>query len=348
VVAVRDDVLVIGGGPAGLAAAIAARTRGLRVTVVDVERSPIDKACGEGILPAGVELLRRLGVPVSGDDGFLFRGIRFLAGGMSIEASFPAGYGLAVRRTRLHQMLADCASGFGVRLFWGGVLKDPFHPRRSRWIVGADGINSRMRSAAGLEAVHRELVRFGFRRHYRVSPWTDFVEVYWGARSQVYVTPVSPDEVGVAVLSRDSHLRLDSALEEFPERHKRLRGAGPSSSERGAITASRKLKSVFRGQTVLIGDASGSVDAITGEGLSLAFHQAVALAHGLCCGDLGQYEAEHRRLARRPTFLADLLLSFDRFAWLRRRVLKALVACEGPILTNLLGMQVRCTGGCYR
>ena len=48
------DVFVIGGGPAGLAAAIAARRRGLDVTVADCSVPPIDKACGEGIMPDGL------------------------------------------------------------------------------------------------------------------------------------------------------------------------------------------------------------------------------------------------------------------------------------------------------
>ncbi len=107
------------------------------------------------------------------------------------------------------------------------------------------------------------------------------VEVYWGARGQVYVTPVGPDEIGVALLTRDPHLRLDACLSEFPALDRRLRGAVLTSTERGAITASRQLQRVFRGSTALVGDASGSVDAITGDGLSLAFCQATALADAL-------------------------------------------------------------------
>jgi flavin-dependent dehydrogenase len=330
----RTEILVIGGGPAGLSAAIAVRLKGFDVTVVDAAYPPIDKACGEGIPPAGVEILQRLGLRLSGE-AFPLRGIRFLDRGVSVEASFPFGPGLALRRTRLHHLLVNRAEELGVRLLWGTRISDTSTLPACRWLVGADGQNSSVRHAAGLDAAKTESFRFGFRQHYRISPWTDFVEVHWGARCQVYVTPVSDDEVGIALLSRDSHLRLDTAMLEFPELRKRLHGAPPSSGERGAMTVSRRLRSVFRDRTVLIGDASGSEDAITGEGLSLSFHQAVALSDALCHGRLAAYQSEHSRLARRPAFVAATLLSLDRFPVLRRTVFKTL-ALDPPIFTRLL------------
>jgi flavin-dependent dehydrogenase len=335
VVELSPDILVIGGGPAGLAAAIAARIKGFDVTVVDAARPPIDKSCGEGILPAGVEILRRFGVHLSSSDGFPLRGIRFLSDGASVEAGFQSGSGLGVRRTRLHQILVGRASELGVRMLWGAPVMHPDAFPSCRWIVGADGQNSSVRRATGLDAASREFRRFGFRRHYRVSPWTDFVEVHWGSRCQIYVTPVSHNEVGIAMLSRDSHLRLGNALMEFPELQRRLQGAEVSSAERGALTVSRRLRRLFRGRTTLIGDASGSVDAITGEGLSLSFHQAVALSEALCSGDLRSYQAEHRRLSRRPALMARLLLALDRFPPLRRSAFRML-AFEPAIFAKFL------------
>ena len=130
----------------------------------------------------------------------------------------------ALRRTRLHDLLAGRASELGVRLLWGTHMSDSSAFSSCRWIVGADGNHSRVRHAAGLDAASSESFRFGFRRHYRISPWTDFVEVHWGSRCQLYVTPVSRDEVGIALLSRDSHLRLDTALREFPELQRKTSG----------------------------------------------------------------------------------------------------------------------------
>jgi flavin-dependent dehydrogenase len=196
-----------------------------------------------------------------------------------------------------------------------------------------------MRHAAGLDQGSRHSFRYGFRRHYRISPWTDFVEVHWGPACQIYVTPVHCDEIGVALLSREPHLRLDAALAGFPLLQRRLRRAAAYGAERGAFTVSRRLPQVFRGNTALIGDASGSVDAITGDGLSLAFHQALALAEALASGDLASYQAEHTKLMRQPNLMAKALLLLDRFPLLRRGVLGAL-ALDPPIFAQLLARHV--------
>jgi menaquinone-9 beta-reductase len=343
----QTDVFVVGGGPAGLAAAIALRCRGFQVTVADSAHPPIDKACGEGLMPDALDALARLGVLLNPEHSFAFRGIRFLGDGVSVDASFPRGFGLGVRRTRLHQALIDRAIETGVSLLWGasvrgisdrGVILD-HEIVPCRWIVGADGLKSRVRQWIGLKAVGREVLRFGFRRHYAVVPWSDCVEIYWGSGIQIYVTPAGPREICVAALSRNPHLRVDRALANFPGLVSRLNGAAPTSSERGSISASRRLRRVFRGNAILVGDASGSVDAITGEGLRLSFEQAFALAGALCSGDLSRYQAAHRRLARRPALMANLMLSLDRWAWLRRRALHALAA-EPRIFAKQLAMHV--------
>jgi flavin-dependent dehydrogenase len=62
----------------------------------------------------------------------------------------------------------------------------------------------------------------------------------------------------------------------------------------------RQVKSEYRERTALAGDASGSVYAITGEGLFLAFRQAEALADAIASGDLAIYQRTHRRIVRRP------------------------------------------------
>ncbi len=338
---------MVGGGPAGLAAAIAARRKGLEVTVADPAQPPIEKACGEGLMPDSLRALEGLGIKIGMDQGFLFRGVRFAHETFSAAAVFPDGSGLGIRRIRLHQLLIDRARELGVRLLWGarvtgirdGSLSLWGEEIPCRWIVGADGQNSRVRCWVGLEAARSESHRFGFRRHYRVAPWSDSMEIYWGPDCQIYITPVGQQEVCVALLTRDSRKRLDDVLPCFPELHGRLSGAALISAERGAVSMSRRLREVFRGSTVLIGDASGSVDAITGEGLCLSFHQAIAIADALMAGDLRAYQAAHRRFARRPILMEHLLLSLDRYAWLRRRVVRALDA-NPDIFANLLAMHV--------
>jgi flavin-dependent dehydrogenase len=298
-------------------------------------------------MPDSLPALRGLGVRLDIEESFAFRGIRFIGAGTRVRGDFPGGVGIAMRRTRLHQILIDRAAELGVRMLWGtrvtGFSSQSVEVAgrsvRCRWLIGADGQNSRVRRWAGLDRARYEAVRFGFRRHYLVSPWTDYMEIHWGRRSQIYVSPVSQSEVCVALIARDSRLRLDEALQQFPELSARLAGAPATTSERGAITASRRLRRVYRGGTILVGDASGSVDAITGEGMSLSFHQALALADALAAGNLETYQAAHRRLARRPHWMARLMLLLDRSEWIRCRVMRGL-ASEPAIFDNLLAMHV--------
>ena len=327
------NILVIGAGPAGLAAAITLRLRGFDVCVSDASHPPIDKACGEGILPSGVDILHRLGVRLCDHDAFAFRGIRFLGHGVQVQAAFSSGYGLGIRRTHLHQALVNRAQELGVRIKWGTSIDIASHLPPARWIVGADGQLSRVRRLSHLEAGTRPRFRFGFRQHYRIAPWTDFVEVHWGDGCQVYVTPVSECEVGVVVLSQSSRLRLMDALESFPELRSKLRGAEISSKEQGGVTSSRRLHRVVNGRIALLGDASGSVDAVTGDGLSLAFHQSLALAEAIHTGDLNSYEREHRILMRRPALMANLLLLLSDSSI-------RLLACHPAIFARLLNMHV--------
>jgi flavin-dependent dehydrogenase len=207
--------------------------------------------------------------------------------------------------------------------------------------VGADGGFSRVRRWARLEAGAREGLRYGFRRHYRIAPWAAHMELYWGAGNQIYVTPVGADEVCVAAISNNPRLRLDDALEGFPELAARLRKAEAASIVRGAVTATRRLKAVCGGRVALIGDASGSVDAITGEGLSIAFQQAAALADAIAAGDLAGYQDAHRRIARRPELMAALLLTMGSQAFLRRRALRAL-ASRPAMFSKILAGHVGC------
>jgi flavin-dependent dehydrogenase len=334
----KSDVFVVGGGPIGLAAAIAARRKGFTVTLADAQEPPIDKACGEGILPDGLAAAARLGIQLPSADSFSFRGIRFHGEGVSVAADFPNGPGRGVRRIALHRTLVEQAERCGVDLRWGcpvGGLQNI----RAEWIVGADGTASLMRKWAGLSTCKRDTRRYGFRRHFQTAPWTNYVEIYWGNECQIYVTPVAPDEVGVALLSRDPKLRVSGALLQFPALAAKLDGARESSTERGALTASRRLRLVTRGNVALVGDASGSVDAISGEGLCLGFHQALALADALERRDLSLYESAHGRLAARPRFMANLMLTMDRRSRLRRRALPAL-ASHPDLFGGLLAMHV--------
>jgi flavin-dependent dehydrogenase len=323
-----------------LAAAIAARRRGFDVLVTDGVAPPVDKACGEGVMPDGVAAARALGLDLE-PAGRRFRGIEFVSAGgdrAAVRADFPRGHGLGIRRTTLHRIMLERAAALGVRFAWGKPVTG-LDGIRARWIVGADGSQSPVRQWAGLNSCERNSRRFGFRRHYRIAPWSEYMQIHWGLECQLYLTPVGAEEVCAVLISRYPRLRLVDALPQFPEVAERLRSAALVTPERGGVTASRRLKAVHRGNLALVGDASGSVDAITGEGLCLLFQQAVALAAALEAGDLEAYAAEHRRIGRRPEFMADLMLMLDGRPRLRARTLRAMAA-RPALFARMLAMHV--------
>lgn len=345
-----DDLLIVGGGPAGLVTAIEARLAGLAVTVLDRARPPIDKPCGEGLMPDAVARLAEIGVPLAGQ-GRPFRGIRYLDGGVVAEGYFPHQHGLGVRRLELHRRLAERAEEVGVACRWGvaatalsgaGVESDA-GAFCARHVVGADGLLSRVRRWAGLET-HAEPQgkrrRFGVRRHFEIGPWTDMVEVYWAAGCEAYVTPVGPREVGVALLWSGRKAGFDDLLGAFPALAERLAGARPLSPDRGCGPLRQRVRRVYSGKIALVGDASGYLDAITGEGLALAFHQARALIEAILRNDLAEYQQAHRRIGRLPNGMTALVLALERHPELRRRAIRALAA-EPALFSRLLGIHSR-------
>ena len=331
------DLAIVGGGPAGLATAIIAAEHGLESIVVDRRALPLDKACGEGLMPGAVRALAAMGVEVPESGRTPFVGVRYVDGDVVAEGRFPGGPGWGVRRTALVAGMVARARALGVTLRYecaarewrslddGIELATDAGGVRARLLVGADGLASAIRRDAGLGGPPRGRRRFGMRRHYAVAPWSPFVEVHWGARAEAYVTPAGEGGVGIAFLSDGDGARFEELLARFPALAMRVAGAAPASDVRGAGPLRRDVKIRHGDRVALVGDAAGYLDALTGEGLTLAFDGARALVDVVARrAPLAEYERAYRRLSRTYYFLTSLMLWVAAHPALRRRVVSML------------------------
>jgi len=298
------DVLVAGGGPVGLAAAIEARLAGLSVAVVEPRDGAVDKACGEGLMPGALPLLARLGVDPA---GMPLRGVSYRSQGRRGEHRadhrFSGGAGRGVRRTVLQAALVERAAELGVQRVVGkvgAVSQDASSVTaagiRSSWLLGCDGLHSTVRREIGVQRPPARGRRFGLRQHFRVEPWSDLIEVHWSAGVEAYVTPVDTRTVGVALLGRQGmdFARELAAIDALAF----LGGAEAASPLRGAGALRQGTTRRTAGRVLLVGDASGYVDAITGEGLRLGFAQATAAVAAVVAGRPDGYEREWTRITR--------------------------------------------------
>ncbi len=323
------DVLVAGGGPVGLATAVLATRAGFSTLVVERRHGPVDKACGEGLMPGALAAVRAVGADPSGRDFF---GIRYVSAGgeQSAAARFTAGPGRGVRRTELSRSLADAADAAGVkraegtvddvRQELGAVRAGGF---RARWLVAADGLHSTVREELGLGGRPSRRPRYGMRQHFCVEPWSDLVEVHWAAQAEAYVTPVGDGVVGVAVLTGVRGRSYDAWLTEFPALRERLSGAEAVTEVRGAGPLEQNVQRRVAGRVLLVGDAAGYVDALTGEGIAVGLAQARVLVDCLARGRPDEYERAWRSVSRRYRLLTRAVLVAAQHDRLRRAVVPA-------------------------
>ncbi|HEU4337230.1 MAG TPA: monooxygenase [Nocardioides sp.] len=331
------DVVVAGGGPVGLAAALHAHRAGLSVVVREPRTGPIDKACGEGLMPGAVAELSALGVHPQGRE---LSGIRYLDGdadGPGATARFAHGPGRGVRRTVLHDALAERVSAARIEVDPRPVTRVDdagdhllVDGEPTRHLVAADGLHSPVRRLVGLDAPVAGRRRFGLRCHVQQAPWSSYVEVHWSRRAEAYVTPVDDDLVGVAVLG-EAGSRFEELIEDFPLLQQRL--TGPRTRVMGAGPLRQRARARSAGRVLLVGDAAGYVDALTGEGIALGLAQSRVAVACIAEGRTDRYDRLAGRLGRRHELLTHALLRATAHAAVRRQLVPA--ASRAPWLFDL-------------
>lgn len=275
-------------------------------------------------MPAVVTALRDLDVAV---EGHPILGIRYLDTRWSAETRFRRGVGAGVRRTVLHGALRTRAAQVGVVtehravrevIDRGDHLLVDGEP--TRYLIAADGLHSPVRRLLGLAAPPARRRRHGLQCHVEVQPWTPYVEVHWAAVGEAYVTPVADDQVGVAVLTSQRR-PLPDLLTEFPLLAARL-GDRTLSKVRGAGPLGQRSRRRVAGRALLVGDAAGYVDAITGEGIALGLAQARAAVAAAAADHPQRYEREWYRITRSHDRLTRSLVVATSFPPVRRRIVQ--------------------------
>jgi flavin-dependent dehydrogenase len=302
------DVAIAGGGPAGSALAIELGRRGVRVNLYEKARHPRLKACGEGLLPHGVAALSAIaGLP----DAPRVRGLRFSVGDASTDADFPEGFGLVVRRDRFDTWLFERAAATPNV---DARMATPYRSDGERIVVGADGRHSQFHRRLD---VHRPRhARVGLSAHViGLDGVGDRVEVFFHPEGELYIAPTGGGETLVAALFHQDRFRRDGIsylLDTIPAVRDRARHVEFTTPVLAASPLGLRLSRIVDRGVLLIGDAAGAPDPITGDGIAMAMASVKPAADAIVSGDLAAYERVRLAMGRNADRLGRLLLAVSR------------------------------------
>ncbi len=327
---VNVDAVVVGGGVAGSVVARELGLRGVRVALLEKARHPRPKACGEGLLPQGVEALAAMGLHFPGTR---VKGLRYVApSGVAAEGDFPSGAGMVVRREAFDAFLFEAAAATPNVEVHENTAYDPGR-WTARWLVGADGLRSQFHARPEFRASFPATIRVGLSTHMRgldVDP--ERVEVIFHEAGEVYLAPSGDDEALVACLYRSRDLPAAATNEErvlktlgsldaLCGRRRRLSFTTPV---RSAGPLGLSVRRIATDDTLLVGDAAGVPDPVVGEGMSLAILSARAAARAIASGRPHDYPAEQRRLAAGANWVAGWVLRASGHPWITNQLVSSL------------------------
>jgi 2-polyprenyl-6-methoxyphenol hydroxylase-like FAD-dependent oxidoreductase len=329
------DLLIVGGGPAGGLAALRLAQAGLSVTLIEAQPTLGERVCGAYLCPAGVALLEELGLRAELTHGMrpLFGMVLVSPGGKRLQTRFPAharfpDFGIALHRPEFDNALLHAAAQNGATIRMGKRLQ-ALQPTATGWaahltdgeiisarvLIGADGRKSRVARLLRLAS----------------TPWQTRVALHVDVPSQqptepygemhvftdgtyIGLNPIGTHTLNVSALCDPEELRHTSAREFINRRtqaseHLRLRIAPllHAGRVRATFPAAASVRDVVTANAALIGDSSGFIDPLTGEGIYQALWTARALtdeivraglAHDALRTALRRYAIRRRRQHR--------------------------------------------------
>ena len=239
------------------------------------------------------------------------RGLRFQAAGVSVDADFPMGYGLVVRRDRFDAWLFERAAGTPNVDARPGT---PYRGERARLLVGADGARSMFHRR--LSATVARPLRVGLSTHVAgLQGLGDRVEVFFHDDGELYLAPTGGGEALVAALFDYPRFRPDgvthllSAVPGLADRAAHIELTTPVLAAAPLGLRVRRIVDEDDG-LILVGDAAGTPDPITGDGMALALASTRAAAEAIVSGDLRAYARRRLAMGRRATGLGRAAAPF--------------------------------------